>query len=464
MSIEHLATAKSQDVSTCLVLVVDDEPTSREFALEVLRRAGYRVAGAGDGGDAMRTVEAERPDVVLCDLMMPGVGGLQFLEWAHEHVPEMDVIIMTAHGEIPTAVHCMRLGAFDYITKPFPAEQLLHLVGRALERRALLRQTRELRRQLDAEKCSQEIVGRDPAIDKLRQRIGLVADSDVNVLVTGETGTGKELVARALHRAGPRHARPFVAVNCAALPEALIASELFGHERGAFTTAVRTHVGRFETADGGTMLLDEIGDLPLSIQGTLLRVLQEKRFERVGSTRALDADVRVVAATRQDLGQAVREGRFREDLYYRINVIHLACPPLRERRGDIPLLAEHILERLGAPGAQETRLSIARPAMLRLRDYHWPGNVRELENVLARAAVLARGREIDAEDLEFTLEIPGASAAPQTLRLECVERDHVRRVLELNAWNRSEAARVLGIDRGTLQRKMARYRLLPPRT
>jgi DNA-binding NtrC family response regulator len=450
-------------LATPTVLVVDDDTISRQLAVETLRRAGHVVCDAGDGAEAMHRLESGPVPVVVSDLVMPNLGGLDLLAWIRQHHPAIEVIIMTGHGEVETAVQAMRLGAFDYVTKPFHPEKLVHLVGRALERRQLLNQTCALRQQLEAQHGLETIVGNDPGIQKLRDRVALAAACDHTVLVTGETGTGKELVARALHHISPRRLKPFVTVNCAALPEALIASELFGHERGSFTSAIRSRVGRFEAADGGTLLLDEIGDLPPSTQGTLLRVLQEKRFERVGSSKSLDVDVRVVAATKQDLEQAVHQGRFREDLYFRLNVLTVACPPLRERYADIPLLVEHFLNSLQDRRPDKAPLALTRCGLAKLMTYHWPGNVRELENVLTRAAVLARGRQIDSDDLEFTICDQETNVAAESLRMQDVERDHVLRVLEKHTWNRTDAARALGMDRSTLLRKIVQYRLSPPR-
>jgi DNA-binding NtrC family response regulator len=424
-----------------------------------LRRQGYRVEIAADGVAAIAAIEGERPDLVLCDLSMPRLSGLEFLDWIRDHAPDLEVVIVTANADLDSAVQCMRRGAHDYLVKPFSGEQLLHRVGRALERRTLLRNDRSLRQRLDARIELDRIVGTTPPIESLRRRIELVAHSDVNVLITGETGTGKELVARALHATSRRHDRPLVAVNCAAIPEALIGSELFGHERGAFTTAMQTRIGRFEAAEGGTLFLDEIGDLPLATQGALLRVLQERCFERVGSNRSRDADVRIIAATKEDLARAVQRGCFREDLYYRLHVAQLVCPPLREHRDDIPLLAVHFLVRL-QNDAGRPALRLSKPALERLMLHDWPGNVRELENLLARAALLSSGGEITAANLEFATVEPGAAAvAGSPTCLQDMERAHILKVLETHRWNRSRAARALGIDRGTLARKITQFGL-----
>ena len=439
------------------VLVVDDEGICRDLAHEVLQRAGYVVTVAADGAEALSHLEHAPPDVLVSDLVMPGCSGLDLLQSARARFPDLEVVILTGHAEVATAVRAIRLGAFDYLTKPFEAERLIHTVSRAMGHRRLLLQTSDLRQQLATHTACRTIVGMDPAIVALRERICAVASSPANVLIMGETGTGKELVAKAIHAASARAGKPFVAVNCAALPESLVASELFGHERGAFTTAVQTRIGRMEAAEGGSLFLDEIGDLPASAQGALLRVLQERCFERVGSSRSIAMDSRILAATKRGLQQDVRAGTFREDLYFRLDVVHLTCPPLRDRRGDIPMLVDHFLSANAVHEGSKARLS---PASLRkLMCHPWPGNVRELENVLVRAALLAGNRVIEPDDLDFAME--GIPKQLDSLALLDVERRHITHVLDLCNWNRSETARVLGVDRGTLQRKIVQFDLRP---
>lgn len=437
------------------ILVADDEPMPLELTRVVLERNGYEVEAVHGGAEAVQILASHGADVVVSDLMMPGVDGLQVLEWARRNAPRTKVVLVTAHGDVRTAVTAVKRGAFDFVTKPFEMETLLEIIARACDGAP------PARSDLHPETASalEALVGEDPAIASLRQRLRAAAQSDVTVLIQGETGTGKELVARALHAAGPRWNQPFVATNCAALPETLIASELFGHERGAFTSAQETRAGRFEAANHGTLFLDEIGDLPLAAQGSLLRVLQERRFERVGSCRSLEVDVRVVAATRFDLSQRMSEQRFREDLFFRLAVVVLHCPPLRQRRGDIPLLARRFLERWRSrgPGGEYT---LTTEAEAKLQAYDWPGNVRELENILARACVVAPGERIRAQDLEFGTDAAGNGL--RSLRLCDAEREHIRSVLDRHAWNRSVAARALGIDRVTLIRKIARLGLSPP--
>jgi DNA-binding NtrC family response regulator len=436
------------------ILVVDDEAISRDLAVEVLRRAGYDTLTAGDGSQAIPMLRDRSVDVVVSDLMMPQVGGLELLDWMGKHTPDVELVLITANTDVGTAVQAMRRGAFDYLTKPYAVDQLRNTVQHAVERRRLRLETRELRRRLGETSGVDAIIGASEAIARVRERIRLAADQDVTVLICGETGTGKELVARAIHQTSRRRDAPFVSVNCAALPDALIGSELFGHERGSFTSADRTRVGRFEAANGGTLHLDEIGDLPLATQGTLLRVLEDQRFERVGSSETLQVDVRVLAATKRNLVEAVQRGEFREDLYFRLNVMSIECPALHDRLEDIPLLTAHFLRRSGQP-----QRAIEPAAMHKLLSHSWPGNVRELQNVLARAMILAGNDAIAAEDLELVLAPAPASSC---LELEAVEKRHIQHVLDLTGWNRSEAARLLGVDRSTLQRKLTRFDLQPP--
>jgi DNA-binding NtrC family response regulator len=436
------------------VLVVDDETIARHLAVEILRRAGYDTLSVNDGAQAIPLLRDRGVDVVVSDLMMPRVGGLELLDWMSKHTPDVELVLITANNDVGTAVQAMRRGAFDYLTKPFVTDQLRNTVQHAVERRRLRLETRELRRRLGETTGVDAIIGASEAIARVRERIRLAADRDVTVLIHGETGTGKELVARAIHQVSRRHAAPFVSVNCAALPETLIGSELFGHERGSFTSADRTRVGRFEAAHGGTLHLDEIGDLPLATQGALLRVLEDQRFERVGSSETLQVDVRVLTATKRNLAEGVQRGQFREDLFFRLNVMTIECPPLRDRLEDIPFLTAHFLARAGQP-----QRAIEPVAMHKLMSHAWPGNVRELQNVMARAVILAGDAAIAAEDLELGLAAPETASS---LELDAVEKRHIQHVLELTGWNRSEAARLLGVDRSTLQRKVARFDLHPP--
>jgi DNA-binding NtrC family response regulator len=422
-----------------------------------LERAGYQVQVVGDGAAALAALGRSAPDVLVSDLVMPVLDGMDLLRAVKERSPETAIVLVTAHGDIANAVQAIRAGAYDYLTKPFEPERLVHTVAQALTHRNLVLRTAELQRQLAQQTATEPIIGMDPSMVTLRSRIATVAASDANVLIAGETGTGKELVAKALHAASSRANKPFVAVNCAALPEGLFASELFGHERGSFTSAVQTRVGRLESAEGGSLFLDEIGDLPLSVQGSLLRVLQERCFERIGSSRRVVMDARIIAATKRNLQHEVRAGGFREDLFFRLDVVHLVCPPLRERRGDILLLVDHFLQRHAARGGPPMRIS---PASIRkLLGYSWPGNVRELENVLARATLLSRNRTLEPADLDLAMDSANGKVPP--LALAAMEQQHIAHVLDLCGWNRSETARALGVDRGTLHRKIAQFGLRP---
>ena len=441
------------------VLVVDDEEGIRAFIAEVLAGEGYGVTQAEDGAAAARLLQREAFHLMITDLRMPGLDGMALLRLARSEAAEMEVIVLTAHGTVPGAVEAMRQGAFDYLAKPLSGPDELRLtVARALERRRL-REERQRHRQGDAP----EVVAADPAMLQVLAQVRKVAPTDATVLLLGESGTGKEVVARALHRASRRVDGPFVAVNCAALSESLLESELFGHEKGAFTGAAATHRGRFELGDGGTLFLDEIAELRAPLQAKLLRVLQERRFERVGGTRTIEVDLRLVAATNRDLTAELNAGRFREDLYHRLAVFPITLPPLRARPGDILPLGAALLARIGArlgrPG-----LTLAADTAAPLLQHPWPGNVRELENVLERAAILAGGRELHADDL--MLAPPGGAApaspsAPGDLdgTLRDLEREAIRRALALTGGHRKQAAQRLGIGLRTLYDKLKEYKL-----
>jgi two-component system response regulator HydG len=392
------------------LLVADDDPGLRESLERTLTRAGYRVVLASDGRAALERLRGGGLDLVLTDLKMPGLTGIEVLRATKAIAPDVDVILLTAFGTVEEAVSAMKDGAYDFITKPFRGEQLLKLVSKALERRALIEQNKALQRQLEDLRGKGQVIGGSPAFRRLMLMVNQVADSSATVLIQGDSGTGKELVARAIHERSPRRAGPFVAVNCAALPETLLESGLFGYEKGAFTGAAGRREGRFEIADGGTLFLDEVADLSLVTQPKILRVLQEGEFERVGGTKSIRVDVRIVTATNQDLSQMVKDKRFREDLYYRLNVITINVPPLRERREDIPVLAQHFLRVYAASNSRELK-GFTDDAMRRLEAYAWPGNVRELENVIERGVVLARGGLMDIGDLPP--EIAGATPLPE---------------------------------------------------
>jgi two-component system, NtrC family, response regulator AtoC len=441
------------------VLVVDDEEIVRESLSGWLRKDGHDAVAAADGRAALDALRGERWDVVLVDLKMPGMDGLQLLEEARREGAAAVFVMMTAYATVDTAVSAMKLGAYDYLVKPFDPEELSALVRRIASQRALAQENESLRRALKLEYGFHDLVSKTGAMQRVFELARAAARSSSTILVLGESGSGKEVLARAIHAESPRAGAPFVAVSCAALTETLLESELFGHEKGAFTGAVARRKGKFELAQGGTLFLDEVGDVSPKLQLDLLRVLEERRFQRVGGTETLEADARVVAATNRDLQKAVAEGSFREDLFYRLNVIPITLPPLRERREDIPFLVQHFVERL-AKELQRPLSGVSSEAMSALLSYGWPGNVRELRNVLERGAVVAHGNEIRLADLG--LAIPEAGRAVpigDPLSLEEVEKRHVAGVLRWAGGNVTQAARVLGIDRMTLYNKIKRYGL-----
>ncbi len=441
-------------------LVVDDEEIVRESLVRWLRQDGYDAAAVGDGKAALEALRPERWAVVLLDLKMPGMDGLQVLEEARRIRPEAVYVLMTAYATVDSAVAAMKLGAYDYLLKPFDPEELSLLVQRIVSQQALVQENEALRRALKREYGFHDMISKSAAMQRVFDLARVAGRSASTILLLGESGSGKEVLARAIHAESPRASRPFVAVSCAALTETLLESELFGHERGAFTGAVSRRKGKFELAQGGTLFLDEIGDVSPKLQLDLLRVLEDRRFQRVGGSDTIEADVRVVAATNRDLARAAAGGSFREDLFYRLNVIPITLPPLRERPEDIPLLVQHFLERLSKE--MQRRLDGVSPdGMAALVAHPWPGNVRELRNVLERGAVVARGPVVQAEDLGLARPAaagaPGGSAEPATL--EDVERRHVADVLAWAGGNVTHAARALGIDRMTLYNKIKRYGL-----
>ena len=442
------------------LLVVDDDPGLRESLQRTLTRAGYRVVLAPDGRVALEQIQSGGLDLILSDLKMPGLTGIELLRAAKALTPDLDVILLTAFGTIEEAVSAMRDGAYDFITKPFRGEQLLKVVGKALERRALIEQNRALQKQLEDLRSKGAMIGGSPAFRRMMTLVEQVADSSATVLIQGESGAGKEGVARSIHEGSARRQKPFVAVNCAALPETLLESELFGYEKGAFTGAAGRKEGRFELADGGTLFLDEVADLTLLTQPKILRVLQEGEFERLGGTRTQRVDVRIVTATNRDLAQMVREKRFREDLYYRLNVITITVPPLRERREDIRLLAQHFLRVYAAKNNRRLE-GFTDEAVRRLEAHAWPGNVRELENVIERGVVLAKGALMDITDLPE--EIAGATPLPEgvlTVRIGTplaeIEARLLDETLRVTRGNKTLTAKLLGIDVRTVSRKLER--------
>jgi DNA-binding NtrC family response regulator len=455
-----------------LVLVVDDEPGVQE-SLRMLLKEECQVVTAGNAAEALLAVEQTPPDLVLLDLVMPGRSGLDLLSDLSERGVPAPVIVLTATKTVTTAVEAMKRGAADYVTKPFEVDALRIKIRRLLEQGALEQEVARLRDEVSRRDRLGAMVGRSAPMQELFRAIERVARSKASVLIRGESGTGKELVARALHDLGPRSEGPFVAVNCAAIPETLLESELFGHERGAFTDAREQHIGRFEAAGGGTLFLDEVGEIAPAMQGKLLRALQERVIERLGGAHPIPVDVRIVAATNRDLEASIQAGEFRSDLYYRINVVPLTIPPLRQRREDIPLLAEHVLARISTE-AGRGKMSLAPEAAELFQGYAWPGNVRELENAIERAAALSDRDELQAADLpEVVVEGARMATLGEQVRAgrlgfdEAVARfesELLREALESSGWNQTQAAGQLGITRRQLKLKIDRYQLGGPGT
>jgi two-component system, NtrC family, response regulator HydG len=463
-------------VSRARVLVVDDEPDMVENCARILQRGGYEVLTATDPRRGLAMLESERPDLLLTDLKMPEVDGMELLRRARELDPALPVIMITAFATIESAVAAVREGAFDYLPKTFSVDQLHVAVDRALRHRGLQHENQNLKNQLTQIYGLENIVGRSPAMGRVFELVRKAARSEANILVLGESGTGKELIARAIHANSPRVANPFVPVDCASMPEQLLESELFGHEKGAFTGAVRTKPGLLEVAHGGTLFLDEIAELPVALQVKLLRALQERQIRRVGGTSLVDVDVRLVSATNRDLREATAKGQFREELYYRVNVIAIQLPPLRERAGDVRLLVQAFLKRYGDGRINEMEAA----AIATLERYRWPGNVRELQNVVERACALAEGERITVRDLpDYVLGGETAVGAPDpvtavampdpradlTLKdakdrwMGVLEASYLRQILARHDGNISVAAKAAGIDRRTFHRLINKHSL-----
>ncbi len=449
-----------------LVLVVDDDPGLRE-SLRVILEEEYEVLDVPNGLQALDIVSSCQVDLVLLDIRLPGMDGITVLERMRVLDEQVEVILVTAVNEVRSAVTAMKVGAFDYLTKPFDEEEVLSSIGRALEKRALEREVVFLRSELARRQGFDEIVGQHPEMQKLYQLIAQVARTTSTVLITGESGTGKELVARAIHRQGPRKDKPFVPVNLPTLTEALIESELFGHERGAFTGAYQRRLGKFELAQGGTVFLDEVASLKPELQAKLLRVLQEREIERVGGSRRIGIDVRVIAATNTDLKKAVSTQTFREDLYYRLKVVPINVLPLRQRRDDVPVLVDHFIRKYNHEFTKQIE-GVSPDALACLQEYPWPGNVRELQNIVERSVALVEGPLIRLQDLPVDLMLPDAGRRARQvetlpLRQACeqFERQIVLRVLQRVRWNRSEAARLLGLHRNTLKLKLGKWKMRP---
>ena len=455
-------------------MVVDDHELYRRAVERVLIRAGYQVSSAKDASEAMANVTAGPLDLVMCDVKMPGVNGLELVRQIHDVHPELPCIVVTGYGGAESSVEALRAGAFWYLEKAMDGPQqdvLRRLVSQAIEHGRLKAENRRLQHQLHDRYRFDNIVGADGGLREVLEVVRRVAETDSTVLITGESGTGKEVIARALHYNSPRADRPLVTVNCGAIPEELLESELFGHVRGAFTNAVAHREGRFAAADGGTIFLDEIGDMSPNLQVKLLRVLQEKTFEPVGSSRTEQVDLRVVAATNQNLRKAIEKKQFREDLFYRLNVIPIQVPPLRERREDIPLLVRHFLER-SATNSAPPSCQLSQAALDCVTAHAWPGNVRELENLIERLVVLRGEGEIDLEHLPEELRMPAAAPGntpPQLSEagfsfndvVDHFEADLILQALERTHWNKNQAAQLLGLNRTTLTEKIKKKGLTP---
>jgi two-component system response regulator AtoC len=447
------------------ILVVDDEPKMRRILELLLKEMGHEVVLAANGREALKHAQEKQLDLVMTDLRMPGMDGITLLTALREQGVEAPVIILTAHGTIESAVTAMKNGAYDYILRPFDVTAVEMVVKRALALDRITRENQFLREEV--EKGWGEFIGRSAAMQQQYDLIRQVAKSEMNVLILGESGTGKELAARAIHRASPRHQALFVPINCAAIPHDLLESELFGHSKGAFTGAQQDRVGKFERADGGTIFLDEVAELPTALQAKLLRVLQEREIERVGSNRSIPIDIRVIAATNQDVQQALRNGTLREDLFYRLNVFTITMPPLRQRLDDVPLLVEYFLEKHGVKSEQR-HPAITPAALVCLQNYAWPGNVRELQNVMERALVLSRGALIEVSHLPLEISATAAPTSAHTAEtpsqqlalppaIERLERTFLSQALQQTEGNRTKAARLLEISERALWYKLKKY-------
>jgi nitrogen regulation protein NR(I) len=455
------------------ILVADDEADIRRAFQRILESSERRVVEAADGAETIRMVAQERPDLVVMDIRMGTTNGLDTLKKLRELDPKIMVIMMTAYGTTQTAIEAMKLGAYDYILKPFEAPKLKEMIDAALKAARDMKQVVSYKPLLNKEDYAEEIIGRSEPMQKVFKIIGQVSQSDATVFITGESGTGKELVARAIYHHSQRSNRPFMAINCAAIPENLLESELFGHERGAFTGAAEKRIGKFEQCDTGTIFLDEIGDMPLPTQTKILRVLHDGEFQRVGGNQTIRVDVRVIAATNRDPEELVREKKFREDLFYRLHVVRIEMPSLRDRRGDIPLLVDYFLRRKSTKAMSDAAMDL-------LKSHPWPGNVRELENAVERAAVLARGATIMVEDLANDIREPRATTIapgevdgtideavaklmayarkdPKLGLIAVMERELIARALKETAGNQVKAAKLLGITRATLRKRIEKF-------
>ncbi len=451
------------------ILVADDDAVARDLLVEALRKEGYQVEAVADGAQAIERGRQKRFDVVLTDIRMGSVDGLEVLREFKQLSPDTPIVLLTAFGSMEGAIEAIKQGAYDYLAKPFKKEEIKLVVRRSLDHARLVRENARFREELGERQDLSPLVGSSPLMLEVYKLVARVSTGKSTVLLEGESGTGKELIARAVHANSPRRERLFVPVNCAALPDTLLETELFGHEKGAFTGAAGVKRGLFETAHEGTIFLDEIGDMGLALQVKLLRVIQEQEVRRVGGTGSIKVNVRIVAATNRDLASLVKEGRFREDLFYRLNVVRIGLPPLRERREDIPMLAHHFLQKFS--GGRTSQITGFVPdALALLQRYHWPGNVRELENAIERAVSLSHGPLVLPDDLPDTIRNAGAMSGDDAvgkgsgeeealLTLDEVQKRHLMRVLRETGGNKARAAKILGIDRRTLYRMAERFGL-----
>lgn len=441
------------------IMVVDDERIVRESLYHWFQKYGHKVDTASSGMEALKKLEQDLFETMFVDIKMPGMDGLELLEKVKEEYPDTIVIIITAYGSISTAVKAMKMGASDYLLKPFKPDQLNLVLERAAQQKKLASEYRYVKGRLDKITRFENIIGQSTAMQRIFDLIPDVAQSNSSILIMGETGTGKELVAKAIHAQSPRSARPFIAINCGALPDTLLESELFGYQKGAFTGADHTRKGFFEVVHGGTLFLDEIGEISPKMQIDLLRVLEERKIIRIGDRQPVDVDFRLISATSRELEKAILEGVFREDFFYRINVINLNIPPLRKRKEDIPLLLDHFLQKFSHETTKKVD-HVSREALALLKRYDWPGNIRELGNAVERAVVLSRARTLGVEDFSFIKKSPGPNSRSRSLRE--MEKVYIQQVLEDCGWNVTRAAEILEVNRVTLHKMIKRYQLERP--
>ncbi|HET9753926.1 MAG TPA: sigma-54 dependent transcriptional regulator [Myxococcales bacterium] len=447
-------------MSKARILIVDDEETTRELFGELLQRWGYDVDQTADGHEALKIAAETHPDVIISDLVMPKLDGLSLVRALREEQPDTPVVIITGKGTIDAAVEAVREGVFDFVEKPLDPARLKIILQRALEKKETLHEMQVLRRRLGQMDSGVGLVGSSPPMRRAMELVEKVAPSKASVVITGQSGTGKEMVARAIHQLSPRRDKPFIAINCSAIPATLIESEMFGHERGAFTGADQRRLGAWELADGGTLFLDEVGEIPIELQAKFLRVIEEERLRRLGGKSEITVDVRVISATNRDLKEEIKSGRFREDLYFRLNVFHINLAPLKERRDDIPVLVQHFIDRFAREGGKKLQ-GVSPQAMKLLCDYAWPGNIRELRNTLERAVILCGSGSIEPEHLPGELALGGGESAylklPYGLPLREIEKEYILATLTRLQKNKARTAQALGISEKTLYNKLYRY-------